>query len=438
MPPFLALIICMVGVTWLLVIERQHSAGVSAAVWIPTLWMMAIASKPLGVWFGTSGDLESGSSLDRLFLSTLCVAGAIVLAGRPCDRTAALQNNAWGLFLLAYMLVSTLWSDITFIAIRRWARSCIILFMGLVLLTERNPEKALESVLRRSCYVLIPFSLLLIKYYPSLGVEYGRWSGMQMWTGVTVHKNSLGRLCMVSGIFLIWALYIQLRQNRGARITVRPLADTLVLIVTLILLRGSEHAFSATSLGALALGLVALVWFSVMKKRQSFPPASLVTIPFLLLILLGIATPFLGGSSVASLSGMFKRDETLTGRTEVWESLMPEVWARPLLGIGFGSFWTTERRELYEIPHGHNGYLDVILELGVAGIVLYAGMLLRYWKRLYDAVARGCDLAVAGICFMLMAVLHNYTESSFSSLDDQMTAVALLTSAVVIDVVRRR
>ena len=48
MPRQLALLLCTAFVLFLLRLERRQSAGVSAALWIPTLWMLAIASKPLG------------------------------------------------------------------------------------------------------------------------------------------------------------------------------------------------------------------------------------------------------------------------------------------------------------------------------------------------------------------------------------------------------
>jgi hypothetical protein len=44
-------------------------ANVSRAFWIPTIWMLYAASKPLGIWFGSrGGDVESGSVLDQVFL----------------------------------------------------------------------------------------------------------------------------------------------------------------------------------------------------------------------------------------------------------------------------------------------------------------------------------------------------------------------------------
>ncbi len=164
MPPFFALILCTLFVFSLLRLERQRSSEVSGAAWIPTLWLLLIAGKPLGVWFGTAGAAESGSPLDRLVLSTLLCIGVAALVKRQFAFAAALRANCWLLLLIGYMLLSTLWSEITFIALKRCVRETIVVIMAFVILSEADPRQALESVLRRSTYVLIPSSLLLIKY----------------------------------------------------------------------------------------------------------------------------------------------------------------------------------------------------------------------------------------------------------------------------------
>ena len=431
MPRQLALLLCTSFVLFLLRLERRGSAGVSAAVWIPSLWMLAIASKPLGIWFGTVAQAEAGSGLDRLLLTGLSVAGIAVLVRRRFDWAGTLRRHGWLVALLVYMFLSTLWSDITVIAIRRWAREAIVVIMALVVLSEANPRQALESVLRRSAYVLIPFSLLLVKYYPALGVDYARWSGSQMWIGVTLQKNTLGRLCLVSGFFLLWALYRRWREVQPTGDRHRWWPDLSVLGIALFLLRGSENAYSATSMGTLALGVFAfavLAWFR--KVRVPVPLLGLLVL-VVVLIGFGVAAPFLGGSNLASVSSAFGRDETLTGRTETWSDLVLTVKRQPLLGAGFGSFWTTARREYYEMSHGHNGYLDILLELGAVGLALFGAWLLSCARRLHSSLPANYDWSSLAICFLLMAVVYNATESALSSLAEQMTAVLALASLVV-------
>jgi exopolysaccharide production protein ExoQ len=161
MPPPLALLLCTAFVLFLLRFERRESHGVSPGLWIPTLWTMMIASRPLGLWFGVTGENESGSALDRWALTGLTVAAIVVLAHRRFAWAGTLRRHKWLLVLLAYMFASTLWSDFPLIAIRRWAREVIVVPMALFIMSETDPRQALASILRRSAYVLIPFSLVL-------------------------------------------------------------------------------------------------------------------------------------------------------------------------------------------------------------------------------------------------------------------------------------
>lgn len=431
MPPPLALLLCTVFVLVLLRTERRMSAGVSKAMWIPTVWMLLIASKPLGIWFGTSGDAEAGSPLDRLVLSGLGLAGVVVLARRHFDAACALRENKWLVVLLGYMLVSTLWSDITFIAFKRWIRDAIVVIMALVILSESNPRLGLESVLRRAIYVLIPFSIVLIKYYPALGVDYGRWSGLQMWIGMTVHKNTLGRLCLVAAFFLLWTLYQRWRRRDGVVDRHQIFGDVWVLAVAVYLLKGAENAYSATSIATFAVGTVTLLGLAWLRRQQlQLPKTGLLTL-VVFLIGFGVSAPFVGGSNVAVFSSALGRNETLTGRTDTWVELVPVVQRQPLLGVGFGSFWTTDRRTFYEMSHGHNGYLDILLELGVVGLAFYVVFLLSCANRLHEALSEHYDWASFGICLLVMTLLYNVSESALNSFAEQMTAVVLLASLAV-------
>jgi O-antigen ligase len=432
MPPQLALVLCAGTVTLFLWHERRESRGVSFAAWIPALWMLAISSKPLAYWFGISGSNESGSALDRILLTGLGIAAIAVLVRRRFDWVRVLRRHGWLVMLLFYMLASILWSDIPLIAARRWAREVVVVIMGLVILSEADPRQTLVSVLRRSAYILVPASLLLIKYYPSLGVDYGRWSGEEMWTGVTLHKNTLGRLCFISAFFLLWSLYSRWHQSseRGAR--KRSWADFGVLLMTFFLLRGPGNAYSATSLGTLATGIVLFLALAWMRRMNWSLPRAIVLSLVLLLLGLGVSTPYVAGGILGRMTGALGRDATFTGRTDTWEELVVVVNQHPLVGSGFGSFWTTARRDYYEMSHGHNGYLDVLLELGAFGLLLYASWLVSLAWRLTPVLDRDFEWASFGVCLVVMGLMYNVTESALSSFNEQMTAMLVLVPFVVL------
>jgi O-antigen ligase len=153
---------------------------------------------------------------------------------------------------------------------------------------------------------------------------------------------------------------------------------------------------------------------------------------FTVLIVFGVAAPFLGGSNVATFSASLGRDKTLTGRTEIWARMVPEVNSQPLLGHGFGSFWTTARRKSEDFTDAHNGYLDTLLDLGVVGLVLYSAYFLSCIRKLHRALATDYHWASLAISFVAMALVYNTTESTLSSLVHQMTAVSVLMPLVVL------
>ena len=204
-----------------------------------------------------------------------------------------------------------------------------------------------------------------------------------MWIGVTTQKNGLGRLCLFPGFFLVWSL---IRRWQGRDISVvkyQNHAEVFVLIITLWLLKGSsEGAYSATAIMALAVGLAVYVGLLRMKRHLiKFP-----TPPFATVIALGIAfgivTVFVGGSTLGDLTSSLGRDSTLTGRTGVWAELLPVALQRPIVGHGFGGFWTYQTRWFtYSIGSAHSGYLDLLLNIGFVGLLIFSMFLLSSCRK---------------------------------------------------------
>lgn len=370
----------------------------------------------------------SGSAIDRNTLIALAVAGIVVLARRRFDWRGTIQRNAWLCVLLGYMLLSASWSDITVISIKRWTREVIAVIMALIVSSEANPRVALAGLFRRTAYVLVPLSLVLIKYYPIYGRQYGRYSGTEMWTGVGGSKNELGRLCMISAFFLLLELHRQWR-NRTYKADRRLLiADLSVISLSVYLLVGSNSATSLATLLMGVAGFLALRWLQ--GHGRKIPQTALFAV-VLFLMAFGVATPFLGGSNLRMFTSSLDRDPTLTGRTLIWASVMPARSERPLLGYGMGSFWTAARRRLYEIPTAHNGYLDILLDYGEVGLMFWVMWILSCARQLHRTPAEDQDWAVFSICLLCMALIYNQTESDLNSLTGFTTAVIVITALAV-------
>lgn len=392
--------------------------------------MFCIATKGIDAWLGvTGGSRESGAILDPVFQTAVLCIGLIILGRRNFNWSAVIRENIWAVLLVGYMLVTIIWSDIPFISFKRWVRELTALIMAFVVLSESAPRQAIESLLRRTVYVLIPFSVLLIKYYQDIGVAYSPWTGEVEWIGVTVQKNGLGRLCLISAFFLIWTLIGRWQKTDVALGKYQTGAEVILLIMTLWLLKGpSMWAASVTAICSLSLGLLTLCVLLWMRRHRIQLAANVWVATIACIIGFGIITPFVGGSTVKAFTSTVGRNATLTGRTDIWAGLLPDVTREPFLGHGFGSFWTAMRIREHNIGEAHNGYLEVCLGLGFAGLALTAIFLLSSTRKAATLLSRDYDWAALCICFLVMAAIHNISESSFDSFNRQLLATLLFLS----------
>jgi exopolysaccharide production protein ExoQ len=420
MPPLLALLLCAVFVLYLFRTDVPTDCRGSISLWIPTLWLMYCGSRELIYWFGNGmisdngSTLEEGSQIDRLFLSALIALAILVLTNRRIQWRTVFDRNRWLTALYCYAFISVVWSDVPFSSFKRFVRLAGGVLMALIILTERSPRQALESVFKRLVYVLIPFSLVLIKYFPDLGVAYRPHSGGKSWIGVTMGKNQLGVLCVLSGFFLVWNFFKR-QQNGRTRRGLLATAAYLLLFSIVIFMMFGEGAYSATALVCLPAGIGTFYLLRAAQRRCFRPSVKTLLIPMTGLFLIGASLPFLGTSPVAGMTGLLGRDATLTERTDIWNILRPLVADSPLLGRGFGGFWTQNMIMTAEVNEAHNGYLEVILVLGLVGLILLFGFIVSYCFRLHRSL--GSDLegnwAIFGFCLLIMIVLHEATEASF-------------------------
>ena len=412
----------------------------SWALWLPTLWMLWVASRSIDTWLGVAGgDREAGGVLDPIFQAGLLCVGLIVTGRRRLNWPNVIRNNAWLIALIGWMLVSVLWSDMPLRSFRSWVKEVIAVLMALVILTEPAPQEALRSFLRRTVYVLIPFSVLLVKYYPDLGAVYNRHSGEVQWIGVTLQKNSLGHLCLISTFFLVWTFIKRWNgRDRPVRRYERG-AEVLLLLMTLWLFKGpSMWAASATAMYALSVGLITLFSLLWMEKHRIRPGVITWGTVTACIIAFGIITPLVGGSTVTSVTSAVGRDATLTGRTEIWAGLLPDLERQPILGYGFSGFWTIARINEHDIGQAHNGVPDMCLQLGVAGLLLMAGFLLRCVSSANKILENDCDQGCLYLCFVLMIAIDSIADSSLDSFNRPLMAIVLFLSISVPSAMKRR
>jgi O-antigen ligase len=318
------------------------------------------------------------------------------------------------------MLVSILWSDFPYVSLKRWVKTAGTAIMALVVLSEAEPYDAMLAVLRRTVYCVISFSILLAKYYPSLGVSFRLTSGAPTYLGVTVSKNALGEVCMLAVFLCLWSLVARRDNPDGAKaVRGQTVSEFILMLLAFFLIKGpsgygaTQATYSATCVTLLLVGLG--LFFLMRQFRNRL--AQLGVWAVFILIGGGVVTLalfLLDTSPMAIAARLLGRSDTLTGRSDlIWDTLLPIAWQHPVLGLGYGAFWITPVPGLIlNVNEAHNGYLDVFIELGGVGLILVALVVGMYFRKARHELEENFHWGAFRMAYLAMFLLHNWTETT--------------------------
>jgi exopolysaccharide production protein ExoQ len=305
-----------------------------------------------------------GDSVALLRLSWLPVYGATaVLAAIRFPQ----MLRYWAPTLLVSALVlwafaSVHWSIDPGVSQRRAIALAGTTLLGLYL-AARYDGRELAEIVAFTFVLLALGSYFVCIFVPSMGVHQDVNAGL--WRGLWYEKNAMGMM-MVYGSLAAVAAAITSPRRRKFWI------GSLVLFMGLIVM-----THSATSLVTLAivLGGAAALGF------MSLGPAA------------AVSTLWLGVAGALGLTGFYVlapklfygaigKDPSLTGRTEIWDAVLRAHHAQPLLGYGYAAFWGLDsapakwiRIQLqWLVPSAHNGWLDLLVQLGDIGAALFGGI----------------------------------------------------------------
>jgi len=424
MSPTLATLFYTCGVAALFYLDYNKTVKTSKALWLPVAYLWIIGSRPLSIWLGigppSGADVQlKGSPIDGAFFQLLLVAAICVLVVRgSCVVNFITKSFPIPILLyFVFCLLSVIWSDYPAASLKKWIKSVEDLVMILVIVTDAQPTIALRRLFSRLGFILLPYSLLLIKYYPGLGRFYGFWDGAQVNVGVTTDKNFLGVITFVLSLGAAWRIFaIWSGEEPSPDRRRHLLAQGTLLAIGIWLL---SEANSATSLVCFVLG-IGLMWIA----RSSFfkqHPAAVHVVVVLLIVIAGVVMLMGGEASVTHALG---RNPTLTGRTEIWAAVIPMA-SNPLVGAGFESFWLSPRihERLWSLfpnlplNEAHDGYVEVYLNLGGIGLGLIVFILGDAYRRANQAFRKLPTLGSLLLAYVLTGVTYNMMEAGFRMLN---------------------
>ncbi len=418
MNPSVASLICACGIAGLFVLDRDSSVRTSKALWLPVAYL-SILPRPVSIWLGISPPSGTnvqldGSPLDAAVFALLLAAAIIVLFWRG-NRTRTFLTANWPILIYySYCLVSISWAYYPDVAFKRWIKALEDVAMVLIVVTDGQPVAALKRLFSRLGFLLLPTSVLLIRYYPDIGRGYSA-DGAPMNTGVTTAKNNLGQIVLLISLGVLWNVRTLLRDKKAPNRTRRLVAQVTLLACGLALLHLAD---SATCIACFSLGggLILATGLRAIERRPARAHALCLGI-----VLAGALITLSGGGSM--VTGALGRQSNLTGRPEIWAAAIPAV-SNPIVGDGLENFWigpgekeVARRLSGWWHPEtlneAHNGYIDAYLNLGWIGVCLIAGILISGYRRAVAAFRMNPPIGGLMLGYIAVCAVNNITESGF-------------------------
>jgi len=235
-----------------------------------------------------------------------------------------------------------------------------------------------------------------------------------LWRGHFSHKNIAGpSMCVIA----IFGFYLMRAGHRLGGLVIF-LAGAVFLLNT-----GSK-----TTSGFFPLSIMIVMMASLFGRSS----AAIVTF---VLAVCAVATVTLGSlysHGVLELVGDLLGDDTYTGRATLWQFSLSKIPEQPWLGFGLYNFWSTDNVFLLDAPfedawdyrfivHGHNNYLDILLNLGIVGgsvliWVMFVAPIFNYAKaRKIPENRKIADMFFMIIVFM---ALLSFLETFFLARED--------------------
>ena len=341
-------------------------------------------------------------TLGLLPLMSMC--GALLLAPKSVIMQIPVSFSVLG--MIGFTVASVTWSidpDVTMILIRNFVPSFIAVGLAAGVLTQRDMADALVWTIRIAVAITV-IALVLVpatRWHTVGGVNGQPYPG---WHGFFIHKNNMAPF-MAMGIptVLIFDRNPVLKWG------------TLSLIGALLL--GST---SATGISGAFFTVIVLAWLRVYTQQDDSRNSTLLASISVIGTLAVVGTAV---ASFATITSAYGKDTSLSGRTEIWEASLAALSREPTFGYGFGAlFWRLDispetdeiwRHVGFDASHAHNGALDLALQIGLLGLLVFSVLYLSVFAGAWRILRTNTDLGVWMLSVLAANFLIGLTEDVF-------------------------
>lgn len=318
--------------------------------WIPALYEIITG--------GSAADAKDGILAIQIFFYGIYAVTLFLIFLRWKQFLYAITKSKLILVIAGVALASVWWSDAPALTLRRGAATLGTTLFGMYLATRYSLKEQLHLV-AWACGITAVSSLFFTLAFPAYGIKAAHGGA---WRGVFLHKNPFG-LVMATSTLVFLLVAMSSYKYRYLMWACCGLSVSLLVLST-----------AKTSLVLLLTILVLLPLYRALRWNFSW-----MMLFFIATVIVFGCLAILLVSNLETFVVALGKDLTLTGRTEIWAAVLDMIRERPWLGYGYSGFWLgKEGGSAYvwlvtgwPVPYSHNGFLDLWLDLGLLGLLLY-------------------------------------------------------------------
>ncbi|MHB8744035.1 MAG: O-antigen ligase family protein [Sulfuricaulis sp.] len=415
--------------------DDQHSLLLAAMMWV--LIVLMIVPEGLDYQSLNTGSVPSaGDPFSRfLWLALLSISAVIIFWRVGLAWLLVRMLNPFMLIFFALAAASVAWSIDPSLSLRRLTRMGTIILTCTAFVLMGWHARRYQNVVRPILTIMLLGSLLFGLFFPTLGIHQETSPELLgAWRGLTNHKNSLGALSCFALIF--WS-HAWLTQEKKL---LPSLAGSALAVTCLVLSRSSTAL--ATAICMLVLLLVLLRAPQGWRPYMPYLVAALAAIILIYALAILDLIPGLR-ILIAPIIDLTGKDMTFTGRTDIWNIISDHIRYHPLLGTGYAAYWTpgpVAGTDAYEFMwrmggfypgSAHNGYLDIINDLGWAGLVCLLAYMVKYFWQSLQLLGIDRNQGALYLALFFQQAITNLSETHwFSVLSVDFVIITLATTAL--------
>jgi exopolysaccharide production protein ExoQ len=400
-------------------------------VWVLVIYLVVPIQYLSGdVNLTTDASMGAANPLARTIkLGLLLLSTGVVLSK---SGLALLEMRALNRGFLAFLVLvplSAAWSIDPGATINRYISILSIVDVCLAFTVMGWGRRRFQDVLRPVVTILLVGSVLWSTVYPQYGVEVGEGTLLNSWRGLTAQKNQFGMLASIGVVLWLHAWF-----SKEKRVFV--VLPFLLLSFACVLLSRSSTSLMATTLSTFFMALVMVAPPSLRRYMPYIVSVfATVVVVYALAVLNIIPGSHLLLDPIAALSG---KDMTFSNRAVIWDIIKEHIAYAPALGSGYGAYWTgplpsspsfTFLSRMYFYPsQSHNGYLEIVNDLGFVGLMVLLAYLYYWVSQALKLMKFDRNQGMLFLALFFQQAITNLSESTWLAINSAF-AIAVATLA---------